>query len=97
MRILGETWSVDVVEISGHHKKLGNRYIGMTDYSDRRVLLMSADEPMMKKTMLHELIHLLFDKTELSGNNEGDVVRCENVMWAIMKDNRELFDWIMSD
>lgn len=93
MKILGEIWSVEVRE---EDNELETRFAGMTRYRERRFLLIKQNEQLMKKTMLHELIHVIFDRAGLERNDESNVCRVEHIMWAIMADNKEMMAWILS-
>lgn len=94
MRILGETWSVEVRDEDGD---LDTRYAGVTNYRHKRIALLRQNPQQMKKTLLHELLHVVFDRSNLEKNSEADVLRCEHVLWAIMADNKEVFEWMLSD
>lgn len=90
LHAFGETWNFTYV----YEQNLDPKFSGITSYSNMSVVvLLNQPEPLPRKTMLHELIHLASNHT-MANLTEEQVMQLEHGLWAILKDNPHVLDWI---
>lgn len=73
-----------------------NKYLGTTNFETRVITLLdNGDEEGMRKTLLHELIHVLYEAIKIQ-HEEKDVLLTESMLWQMLVDNKSEWDWIIN-
>lgn len=94
-RAWGERWEIRIVPADPMVDHLDTNYCGKCHYRSHTVILQEREVPQdMRKTLLHEFIHLCSTHAMLK-LEEDVVVRMENAMWALMQDNPRIWAWIL--
>ena len=91
IKAFGITWELLLLPVE---VALGNTYTGRTEHQELKVSIALGKDYLMRKTALHELIHVADEHAKID-LTEVQVVRLENSLFALIQDNQELFKWIL--
>ena len=92
VRILGKTYKVQPLPEHTMDGEFGacNYAYQLIEYNQK----LAPDE--LKDTLLHEMVHIIDHGMQL-GFKEEQVHAVATGLYAIIKDNKEFFQWVLSD
>ena len=76
--------------------EISHRRVGLTDHN-KSVIHVSQEQSMdqMKSTLLHEAVHAGAHAMDWEAK-EATVIKIEKLMFAMIRENPDLFKWIMN-
>ena len=87
IKIGGKTYSVKETDLL----PLGRDYTGEIDYENQVIYIRPANSERMEATLLHEMLHAIFDHLGYTEHNEKHIDELANALHMVITDNPKLF------
>lgn len=87
VKIGGFTYNVEQTE----HIALGINWNGEIIYNELKINIRPGNEARMKQTLLHELIHAIYEYLGYPEHDERRVDELAGALYALIVDNPEMF------
>jgi len=92
IKIGGMHWNVEVVESDLYE----GEKLGLTDYCNTHIFIRKTQsEDRMVETLLHELIHVALFHAGIDDHDESLINALSHNLLSLMRQNPELFDYII--